>query len=104
MKRHANAALSLKGRRELCRRVVEGERAAWAASPSLLLRRRCGSQPNTSALAQKEARAAEGPALMLCQGLRARHPLVFALSPWTSSNTTAERGAGPALAMHPCRA
>src|SRR5437588_9573999 len=26
MKLHANAALSLKGRRELCRRVIEGER------------------------------------------------------------------------------
>ncbi len=39
MKLHANAALSLKGRRELCRRVVEGERtlseAAEAAEVSV---------------------------------------------------------------------
>jgi len=39
MKLHANAALSLKGRRELCRRVLSGERtlseAAWAAEVSV---------------------------------------------------------------------
>jgi hypothetical protein len=32
MKLHANAALSLKGRRELCRRVVEGERTVSEAA------------------------------------------------------------------------
>jgi hypothetical protein len=42
MKLHANAALSLKGRRALCRRVVAGERtlteAAAAAGVSLAMR------------------------------------------------------------------
>jgi hypothetical protein len=32
MKLHANAALSLKGRRELCRRVLEGERTLSEAA------------------------------------------------------------------------
>jgi hypothetical protein len=35
MKLHANAALSLKGRRELCRRVVEGERTLTEAAGPL---------------------------------------------------------------------
>jgi hypothetical protein len=33
MKLHANAALSLKGRRQLCQRVIEGERTVSAAVP-----------------------------------------------------------------------
>jgi hypothetical protein len=33
MNLHRNAALSLKGRRELCRRVVEGERTVGLLEP-----------------------------------------------------------------------
>ena len=40
------------------------------------------------AIAQKQAPAADGPVLMLCQGLRGGSPL-FALSRWTSSNVDA---------------
>jgi len=41
MKLHANAALSLKGRRELCRRVVEGERALSEAAAAAEVSVRC---------------------------------------------------------------
>jgi hypothetical protein len=39
MNLHRNAALSLKGRRELCRRMVEGERTVSEADAHLLARR-----------------------------------------------------------------
>ena len=41
MKLHANAALSLKGRRELCRRVVEGERTVTEAAEAAEVSVRC---------------------------------------------------------------
>jgi transposase InsO family protein len=41
MKLHANAALSLKGRRELCRRVVEGERTVSEAAEAAEVSVRC---------------------------------------------------------------
>jgi transposase InsO family protein len=41
MKLHANAALSLKGRRELCRRVVEGERTVIEAAEAAEISVRC---------------------------------------------------------------
>ncbi len=41
MKLHANAALSLKGRRELCRRVVEGERTLSEAAEAAEVSVRC---------------------------------------------------------------
>jgi transposase InsO family protein len=41
MKLHANAALSLKGRRELCRRVVEGERTLSEAAAAAEVSVRC---------------------------------------------------------------
>src|SRR6201997_5312296 len=41
MKLHANAALSLKGRRELCRRVVEGERTLSEAAEAAGVSVRC---------------------------------------------------------------
>jgi transposase InsO family protein len=41
MKLHANAALSLKGRRELCRRVVEGERTLTEAAVAAEVSVRC---------------------------------------------------------------
>ncbi len=41
MKLHANAALSLKGRRELCRRVVEGERTSSEAAEAAEISVRC---------------------------------------------------------------
>jgi|SRR6476660_1370082 len=41
MKLHANAALSLKGRRELCRRVVSGERTVIAAAEAAEVSVRC---------------------------------------------------------------
>jgi transposase len=41
MKLHANAALSLKGRRELCRRVVEGERTLTEAAEAAGVSVRC---------------------------------------------------------------
>jgi transposase InsO family protein len=41
MKLHANAALSLKGRRELCRRVVEGERTVTEAAAAAEVSVRC---------------------------------------------------------------
>jgi transposase InsO family protein len=41
MKLHANAALSLKGRRELCRRVVEGERTLREAAEAAEVSVRC---------------------------------------------------------------
>ena len=41
MKLHANAALSLKGRRELCRRVVEGERSLSEAAAAAEVSDRC---------------------------------------------------------------
>jgi transposase InsO family protein len=41
MKLHANAALSLKGRRELCRRVVEGERTLSEAAVAAEVSVRC---------------------------------------------------------------
>jgi transposase InsO family protein len=41
MKLHANAALSLKGRREMCRRVVEGERTLSEAAEAAEVSVRC---------------------------------------------------------------
>jgi transposase InsO family protein len=41
MKLHANAALSLKGRRELCRRVIEGERTVSEAAEAAEVSVRC---------------------------------------------------------------
>ena len=41
MKLHANAALSLKGRRELCRRVIEGERTLSEAAIAAEVSVRC---------------------------------------------------------------
>src|SRR5437763_13314525 len=41
MKLHANAALSLKGRRELCRRVVSGERTVSEAAEAAEVSVRC---------------------------------------------------------------
>jgi transposase InsO family protein len=41
MKLHANAALSLKGRRELCRRVIEGERTLSEAAEAAEVSVRC---------------------------------------------------------------
>jgi transposase InsO family protein len=41
MKLHRNAALSLKGRRELCRRVVEGERTVIEAAAAAEISVRC---------------------------------------------------------------
>jgi transposase InsO family protein len=41
MKLHANAALSLKGRRELCRRVIEDERTLTAAAEAAGVSVRC---------------------------------------------------------------
>jgi transposase InsO family protein len=41
MKLHANAALSLKGRRELCRRVLEGERTLSEAAEAAEVSVRC---------------------------------------------------------------
>jgi transposase len=41
MKLHANAALSLKGRRELCRRVLEGERTLSEAAAAAEISVRC---------------------------------------------------------------
>ena len=41
MKLHANAALSLKGRRELCRRVVEGEQTLSEAAEAAEFSVRC---------------------------------------------------------------
>jgi leucine-zipper of insertion element IS481 len=41
MKLHANAALSLKGRRELCRRVVSGERTLSEAAEAAEVSVRC---------------------------------------------------------------
>jgi transposase InsO family protein len=41
MKLHANAALSLKGRRDLCRRVVEGERTLSEAAEAAEVSVRC---------------------------------------------------------------
>jgi transposase InsO family protein len=41
MKLHANAALSLKGRRELCRRIVEGERTVSEAAEAAEVSVRC---------------------------------------------------------------
>jgi transposase InsO family protein len=41
MRLHANAALSLKGRRELCRRVVEGERTLSEAAAAAEVSVRC---------------------------------------------------------------
>ncbi len=41
MKLHRNAALSLRGRRELCRRVVEGERTLSAAAEAAEVSVRC---------------------------------------------------------------
>ena len=41
MKLHRNAALSLKGRRELCRRVVEGERTLSEAAAAAEVSVRC---------------------------------------------------------------
>src|SRR5260221_10502198 len=42
MKLHANAALSLKGRRGLCRRVVDGERTLSEAAAAAEVSVRCG--------------------------------------------------------------
>jgi hypothetical protein len=42
MNLHANAALSLKGRRELCRAVVDGERAPTQAAEAGRLASRRG--------------------------------------------------------------
>ena len=44
MKLHANAALSLKGRRELCRRVVEGERTLSEAAAAAEVSVRCAGK------------------------------------------------------------
>jgi transposase-like protein len=41
MKLHANAALSLKGRRELCRRVIEGGRTVTEAAEAAGVSVRC---------------------------------------------------------------
>jgi len=41
MNLHRNAALSLKGRRELCRRVVEGERTVIEAAEAAEVSVRC---------------------------------------------------------------
>ena len=41
MKLHANAALSLKGRRQLCRRVVDGERTLSEAAEAAEVSVRC---------------------------------------------------------------
>lgn len=41
MKLHANAALSLKGRRELCRKVIEGERTVSEAAAAAEVSVRC---------------------------------------------------------------
>src|SRR5437763_2881411 len=41
MKLHGNAALSLKGRRELCRRVVSGERTLSEAAEAAAVSVRC---------------------------------------------------------------
>src|SRR5947209_1655753 len=41
MKLHANAALSLKGRRELCRRVIERERTVSEAAAAAEVSVRC---------------------------------------------------------------
>ena len=44
MKLHANAALSLKGRRELCRRVISGERTLTEAAAAAEVSVRCASK------------------------------------------------------------
>jgi hypothetical protein len=73
--------------RRMNRRTIEHQRVS-RTSTRLPLRRRCGSAGATSALAEEEAPAADGPSLMLCQGLRVRGSPGFALSRWTSWGTT----------------
>jgi transposase InsO family protein len=55
MKLHANAALSLKGRRELCRRVVSGERTVSEVAAAAEVSVRCARKWVARYLAEGEA-------------------------------------------------